>query len=185
MYIKFSWRPRFFQFHEGNETKGDWTKGFTIISPKTIWDVCYMLFFNTFCLLLIRNLLGNNQNFMEQLLYSGMYIYWRREGNNMIHTFCISVQALYLPWIALVIAKISSLSITWILIGYSVGHFYYSLKYTLYEKLFIKILQTPRWFKWIILNMLGRFLGFRNKRLQQGWEVHSCPNKFNIKNQSW
>ena len=147
------------------------------ILPKTIWDICYMLCLNAVCLLLLRILLSNTDNFMTQFLYSVMYVFWKKEKLSKINIIGVSIQAAYLPWVVFAFAKISCFWMISIVIGYSVGHFYYSLKYTLHEKYLMKVAQTPRWFKWLVLNLFGRILGFKNKYFQQSWEVsNSFPD---------
>ena len=143
------------------------------IPARTIWDMCYMAWFIMIWLFISWNLLANFGNIMAQLIFSLMYVYWKRETINTIQMWGISIKVSYLPGVVLVLAKISGLPISIILTGFIIGHLYAMLKFEFPERYQLNLIRTPRWFKWIMINILGKWLGFKNKRHQQASEVIS------------
>lgn len=138
---------------------------------KRVHDFYYMLFFVVSWHLFLGFLLDTYQDMMTEFLCTLMYIYCRREREDTVQVFGVLIKALYFPWVWIVLWKISGYPIIKIVAGYTIGHLYDYLKFTLPSSFGYNVLKTPNWFKWLVSKIATRLLKIRKLQQQQANEV--------------
>eukprot|EP01036_Dinobryon_divergens_P028942 gene28942-37966_t len=87
-------------------------------------DYLWMLLLSMICLLAVAYYF-DILVLSEPILYVIMYVWSRREPDQMLNIFGFKFKSLYLPWIYIAIRLIMGGSITEPLLGIGVGHLYY------------------------------------------------------------
>lgn len=86
----------------------------------------------------------------ESILYYIMYVWSRREPEQIVNIFGFKLKALYLPWAFLAIHLLMGKGIILPLVGIFVGHLYYFLVEVLPNTHDIDLIRTPKFVRDII-----------------------------------
>jgi Derlin-2/3 len=81
----------------------------------------------------------------EPILYYILYVWSRKEPDNVVNMWGFKFKALYLPWVYMGLRVLMSGSITHMLVGVAVGHIYYFLVDVVPNTHGITLIKTPMW----------------------------------------
>uniref|UniRef100_A0A7S3JMZ5 Derlin n=1 Tax=Euplotes harpa TaxID=151035 RepID=A0A7S3JMZ5_9SPIT len=107
-------------------------------------------------------LMGTHQLLMIEFLLTFLYVFSKREPNNIVNFWGFQIKLRNFIWVLMVLSLIMGQDIMKSVVGYLVGHLYVFLKFYLpetpeYRK---NLLETPRWFvklvNWINFKITGR-----------------------------
>lgn len=126
---------------------------------KNIHDFYYMICFLALLNLLVGYILGNHYLLIHEFLFSWLYVFSKREPENVVNFWGFPIKLKHFPWVLLVLQVLMGASLVSGLAAFMVGHLYIFLKFILPDepKYRHDVLKTPRFFKnmvdWIALNV--------------------------------
>lgn len=132
---------------------------------KNIHDFYYLVTFNVITNLVVGYLLDNYQLMINEFLFTFMYVYCKREPDNIVNFWGFAIKTSNFPWVLLGVSLITGQDIFKILAGYAVGHLYDFLKYTLPDAFGYQLLETPNWFRRLV-NWIAEKVSHINYRPQ-------------------
>jgi Derlin-1 len=138
---------------------------------RRVYDFYYMLCFIWCCHTILGYILETYQDMMTELLWSLVYVYWRREAEDQVQIFGIMIKNKYFPWVWVVIWKLTGYQVIKIIAGYTIGHLYDYLKFIMPDSIGYNLLETPEFFKWFVSFIAKKLFINRKPHQQQANEV--------------
>mmetsp|Transcript_5456 Transcript_5456/g.6203 ORF Transcript_5456/g.6203 Transcript_5456/m.6203 type:complete len:242 (-) Transcript_5456:5-730(-) len=136
---------------------------------KNIHAFYYLISFTIVSHLLLGFLLDSYQVLTQEFLFTMLYIFCKREPENIVNFWGFAIKTGNFPWVLLGFSLLIGNDIFKILAGYAIGHLYMYLKYILPDHYGYKLMETPLWFKKVVNWVAGKIAGYQAVRPQRQW----------------
>lgn len=119
--------------------------------------------------LLLGFVLDSYQMMAQEFLFAFLYIFCKRQPDNIISFWGFKFKTSTFPWVLLAFSLLTGSNIFKILAGYAVGHLYEFLKHILPKEHGYDLLFTPLWFKKVVNWIAGKIISFQAPPPQRQW----------------